>query len=308
MGFFDSKSTQETNQKTDSRATQAGNDVNQTNVSLGKKAKNNTVNIVNTDHGAVRGALEVAAKTSQDSLGVVKDAMDFADTQNRRVTDAMSVTAKENTKVVDSSLSFADTQNRRVLDAIGTTSKENTKVVNSALDVVDSGNRRSHDTANNAMSKMLDSIKESFSFSDTQVRRAVDSVNASNARESKAYSSALSAVSNNNRRTLDAIDRNTAKSYGFIESSLGDMLSVMDTKDRRQSDSIKEALETVTANANQSTQAANASADKHVESIKELAKSVTIGNEEGTNRLLLALIIGVVIVAIVIGAIWILGK
>ena len=70
---------------------------------------------------------------------------------------------------------------------------------------------------------------------------------------------------------------------------------------------MRESLDKVTDATNSSIASTQSFVGEQVASIKDLAKTVTVGNEEGTNRLLLALIIAAVVVAVVIAALFFFG-
>lgn len=324
MGVFDSKSTTNNRQSTDNRATQAGQDVSQNNVSL-NKSKNNRISITNntTDHGAISGALALAGDSIDKYMGSLE-------TVNRRVVDFAEESQKQNGKTVQAAIDFADTSGRRVIDFAKESRSDSAQISKDAIAVVDGSNRRANDTANNAMDKVVDLAGKAFDFGDSQTRKAVDFANESAKRESIANANAIASIETqarrsldmaqaasnqierisgeaigvvdaNNRRTVDAIQRSSETSLNFAKANFNDTLTAMDIKDRREGDLMRETLQTVTDANNNAISGVQSFVGQQVESIKDFAKSVTVGNEEGTNRLLLALIIGAVVVAVVLG-------
>ena len=277
--MFDSKSSQKSEQTTDNRASQAGNDVNQTGVEL-TKSKNNTINISNTDYGAVQSAfgvvggaiagnVQVSESAMRNNRAVTQDVIGLVDATGRRNNDLTREMMGSSSAISEAALGVVDSSNRRSIDGMVSVVDKAFDFGGEAFDFADTAGRRANDTANNAMSKVAESVGQALGFADTT-----------------------------NRRATDALLLGQDRSFDFSRDVLNGTFEALDTKDRRQMDVTMRAMASSENSAALALSETRKATEQQVNAIKSFAENVTVGNVEGSNRLLLALIIGVVLVAI----------
>lgn len=291
MGFFDSNAVTENNELNDGRQTQAGNDVNQSpiNVTGGGKKSTTNVNVTMTDHKSVQGALSLAEKSVISSALATEGMLERSSESERRMLDTVQALQKESSESLAGVVDLTDSIARRGTDLTLDLAKQNGASLESMLIVMDNQNRRNSDLQS-----------EFVSTSENMARMAQEAA----AKEGER----MAAV---NRQSLDFAERTQAKSNAAITSVVSDTVGLLDASERRVIDFAKsntqDALAAMESGTKNMAKEFRETLEGQVDSVKDLAKSVSVGNEEGTNRIVMTLIIAVALVLMVAAGAWMMG-